>query len=269
MRYLFVICSALIVIISCKDKQHDENKGIDATIEKNIQNLRERADKNPDSLRYRIDLIDVLDSLGRYKDAITEMNVLLKKDSTNNSLWARNGQLQARAKDTAAAIESYYHSLNIYPDPDNQLYLAEILAERRDDRSLLLVNNVAQTQFDDETLANCDFIAGVYHARKGNMKMAEQLFNRCISRSMRYTMAYLEKGFLYFERKNYNEALKIFQLASNVDARSADAFYWQAKTFEALGKTQDAINMYKEALNLDPSLKEASNALARLGAVKS
>lgn len=269
MRYLFIIVFGLATIAACNNKKDEAANGESSAADKLIRRLSERADKNPDSIRFRVDLIDALDSLGMFKDALVQMDVLLKKDSTNNSLWARNGLLQERAGDTTAAITSYYRSLNIYPDPANQLYLANLLAERKDDRSLLLVNNVSQTQFDDETLANCDFIAGLYHARTGNSKMAEQLFDRCISHNVRYMVAYLEKGFLYYEGKKFNEALKIFQLASNVDAKYADAFYWQAKTYEALGKTEEAINMYEESLGLDPGLKEASDALGRLKAVKS
>lgn len=268
MRYIILFFSALTTIAACNNKKADEGSSELSAADKLVGRLTERADKYPDSISFRVELIDALDSLGRFKDALAQMGVLLKKDSTNNSFWARSGLLHERNGDTVSAISAYYRSLNIYPDPANQLYLANLLAERKDDRSLLLVNNVAQTRFDDETLAHCDFIAAVYHARTGNNKMAEQLFDRCISHNVRYMVAYLEKGFLYFEGKKFNEALKIFQLASNVDAKYADAFYWQAKTYEALGKTEEAINMYEESLSLDPGLTEASDALGRLRAVK-
>jgi tetratricopeptide (TPR) repeat protein len=268
MRYLFLLFAASLCILSCGDKKDNGANDFSAT-DKLVSRLSERADKNPDSFAYRVDLLDALDSLGRYKEALAQMNILLAKDSTSNSLWARSGQLLERSGDTVAAIGAYFRSLNIYPDPSNQLYLANLLAERKDDRALLLVNNVSKVQFDDETLASCDFIAGVYHARKGNRKMAEQLFDRCIAHNVQYMVAYLEKGFLYFDAGNYNEALNIFRLASGVNGKYADAFYWQGKTYEALGKTQEAIAMYKEALSLDAGLKEASEGLARLGAVKS
>ena len=256
-------------MISCKDDKRDVPGNNVSPADELISGLTERADKYPDSLAYRTDLIDALDSLGRYPEALSQMRTLLKKDSANNSLWARNGQLLERSGDTTAAIESYFRSLDIYPDPANQLYLANLLAERKDDRALLLVNNVSKTKSDDETLAHCDFIAGVYHARKGNNKLAEQLFDRCISRDLRYMVAYLEKGFLYYEQKRFDDALKVFHLASTLDPKYADAFYWQAKTYEAQGKTEEAINMYEEAYSLDPGLKEASDAISRLRAVRS
>ncbi len=270
MKYFLIFLSGIILFFSCKDeKDNNNNKANVSKADKLIKELTERADKHADSIQYRVDLIDALDSLDRFKEALFHMNILLKKDSLNNSYWSRNALLLERSGDTTPAIESYIRSINIYPDVVTQLYLANILAERKDDRSLMLVNNVSKTLPDEETLANCDFIAGIYHARIGNTRMAEQLFNRCISHNVKYMEAYLEKGFLYFDQKKYNEALNIFQAAGNVEPTYADAFYWQAKTFEALGKIPEAMNMYDQSLRLDPDLKEAADALTRLGGNKS
>lgn len=270
MKYMLILFCGFILFFSCNDDKDNGGDKTDSTkADQLIKKLMERADKNADSIQYRVDVIDALDSLERFKEALFHMSILLKKDSSNNSYWSRNALLLERSGDTTAAIDSYIRSINIYPDVVTQLYLANVLAERKDDRALMLVNNVSKTMPDDETLANCDFIAGVYHARKGNTKLAEQLFNRCISHNVKYMEAYLEKGFLYFDQKKYNEALNIFQAAGNVEPTYADAFYWQAKTLEALGKIQDAINMYDQSLRLDPDLREASEAIARLGGQKS
>jgi tetratricopeptide (TPR) repeat protein len=265
---MLIFFSTIVLFFSCKDENHSTDKTEVPKADKLLKELIEKADKNPDSIQYRVDVIDALDSLERFKEALFHMNILLKKDSINNSYWSRNALLLERSGDTTAAIESYIRSINIYPDVVTQLYLANIFAERKDDRALMLVNNVSKTMPDDETLANCDFIAGIYQARKGNIQLAEQLFNRCISHNVKYMEAYLEKGFLYFDQKKYNEALNVFQAAGNVEPTYADAFYWQAKTFEALGRIPEAINMYDQSLRLDPDLKEASAALTRLGGQK-
>lgn len=268
MRAIVILLFATILVAGCKDKKDQDGRAAVSAGDELVKELSQRADKHPDSLALRVAVIDALDSMNRFREALSHMQLLLEKDSTNNSFWARNGQLLERHGDTTAAIESYIRSLNIYPDPNNQLYLANLLAERKDDRALLLVNSVSKTQFDDETLAHCDFIAGVYHARKGNAQLAEQLFNRCIAHNRKYMEAYMEKGFLYFERKNFEEALKIFQLATSVEPTYADAFYWQGKTQEALGRGKEALELYDQALRLDPDLKEASAAINRLGGLK-
>ena len=77
-------------------------------------------------------------------------------------------------------------------------------------------------------------------------------------------VAYLEKGFIYYDQKKYSEALKIFELAATVSNTYADAYYWQAKCFEGLGNKKEALNNYQKALTLDKNLKEADDALKRL-----
>jgi tetratricopeptide (TPR) repeat protein len=264
MRYLPVL-SFLLLMICCKDKTKPDQTADGKKIPAYVTDLMERVKKYPDSTGLRFRLVDALDSLGMYKEGLAQIDSLISKDSLNNSLWMRKGMLQERAKDTASAIISYARSINIYPAIDAQLYLANLLAERKNDTALLLVNAVSRTMFDRRTLAECDFIAGIYHARKGNVQMAVQLFDRCISNDLKFMEAYIEKGVLFYDQKKFDEALRVFQAAANVEPTYADAFYWQAKTYEATGKIKEAIDLYNQSLRLDPNMKEASDALARLG----
>jgi tetratricopeptide (TPR) repeat protein len=265
MRYLTVIFSCMVLLMACKDKTQPGDTAGSKELPGYVKDLAERVKQYPDSTGLRFRLIEAYDSLGMTKEALVHADSLIRKDSTNNAVWMKKGMLQEKMKDTTGAIVSYIQSINIYPAVDAQLYLANLYAERRNDTALFLVNNVARTMFDNRTLAECDFIAGIYHARKGNAKMAEQLFNRCISQDLKFMEAYIEKGLLYFDQKKFDEALKIFQAAGNVEPTYADAFYFQAKCYEALGKTQEAINMYQQSLRLDPHLNEAHDALTRLG----
>jgi tetratricopeptide (TPR) repeat protein len=265
MRHLLIIFSAILFFVSCKDKKHDKDAVTTKSLPAYVKDLAERVKRYPDSTGLRFTLVEAYDSLGMYTEGIAETDSLIAKDSLNNAVWMKKGMLQEKAKDTVGAIISYTRSINIYPAIDAQLYLANIYAERKSDTALFLVNNVSRTIFDNRTLAECDFIAGVYHARRGNIKMAEQLFNRCISHDVAFMEAYIEKGLLYYDQKKYEEALKIFQVAASVNGKYADAFYYQARCYEALGKTPQAVSLYRQALSLDPDLKEASEALNRLG----
>jgi tetratricopeptide (TPR) repeat protein len=265
MRYLAVILSIIFFAVACKDKKNEEGGPTGAPkLPGYVTDLAEKVKKYPDSTGLRFRLIEAYDSLGMYREGIAETDSLIRRDSVNNAVWMKKGMLLEKIKDTAAAIIAYTRSINIYPAIDAQLYLANIYAERRSDTALFLVNNVSRTMFDSRTLAECDFIAGIYHARKGDAKMAEQLFNRCISNDVTFMEAYIEKGLLYFDQQKFTEALKIFQAATSVNAKYADAFYYQARCYEAMGKTEEAINLYRQSLSIDPALKEATDALNRL-----
>lgn len=224
----------------------------------------ERVKAHPDSITYRLQLVEALDSLKMYNEALANMDTVIRKDSINNAYWFRKAQLEESVKDTTAAINSYLKSISIYPAVDAQLYLANLLAERKDERSLLIVNNVSRSMFDSRTLAECDFIAGIYHARTKNYKMADDLFDRCIKNDRKFMEAYVEKGLLLMDQNRTPEAMIVFHLATTVEPTYADAWYYEGKCLERLGKVKEAIQRYEESLKYDPQLQEAKDALSKL-----
>ncbi|HMZ45460.1 MAG TPA: tetratricopeptide repeat protein [Chitinophagaceae bacterium] len=229
-----------------------------------VEYLKNQITSYPDSVELRMQLIDVLDSMKLYKEALFELDVLIKKDSFNAENWYYKAQLYEKSKDTVAAIINYKRAIRIYPSPDNILTLANLYAEYRNDTALILCVEIETTYTDKKYSADCMFIAGVYYARTGNFTKAMELFDLCINNSYSYIVAYLEKGFIYYDNKDYKKALEIFKLSAQVNATYADSYYWQAKCYEALNDKQNAISNYEKALILDKNLQEAEVAIKRL-----
>ncbi len=229
-----------------------------------LQQLEKQIAVNRDSIGLRLKLVDALDSLNNYKEAAAQLDSLINKDSLNYGLWFRKGKLLETAKDTFNAVLSYTKAIKIYPSPDGQLQLANLLAESKNENALLLCQRVQELRLGREYSAHCNFIAAVYFSRVGNKQKALQLFDACINDNFGYMEAYQEKGFIFYDDKKFEEALKIFQMAAKVNNTYADAYYWQAKCFEAMNKKQDAIKNYQASLVLDKDLKEAKEALKRL-----
>lgn len=252
-----------VVIFSCQ--QNDTNgKNSNAKqpqlIDKLITDLRQY----PDSAGLRMQLINSYDSLKMYRQAILQTDSLIKRDSLNNEYWFIKGQLQEDNKDTAAAIDSYTKAANIYPSIKLQLHLANLFAETKNPKALLICENVLKSGMGRETDADCNFIAGIFYARTSAAKKALQFFDRAINDNYTLMEAYMEKGFIYYESKNYRDALKIFETAITVNNTYADAYYWRAKCHEALGNETEAVLDYQRSLGLDKQLKEASEAIKRL-----
>lgn len=262
---LHIILLIPILIYSCKNDNDQAIQEIDPAKIAVVENLQERLKQTPDSAGVRMQLIHALDSIGMYKEAIAQTDSLIRRDSLNNGLWFTKGQLLESNKDTAAAIESYRRAIAIYPSVEAQLYLANLYAETKNHKSLLICQTVARMGLGRETDASCDFIAGIYNSRTGNHKQALMLFDRAINNNYTMMEAYMEKGFVYYDTKQFAEALKVFQQAVTVNNMYADAYYWQAKCYEALGNKQDAIVNYQRSLGLDKNLKEAREALKKLG----
>ncbi len=229
-----------------------------------IQQLYRNLDKHPDSVGLRIRLVNALDSLGAFQKAMTQMDSLIRKDSLNYGLWYRKALLQENIHDTTGALRSYRYAIRIYPSPDAMLAAANLLAEKKDSTALLLCKQVADFRIGREYTAHCSFISGVFYARTGKKEKAIEAFNKTIINDLNYMEAYMEKGFIYYDNKKFDEALRVFQTATTVKNTYADGYYWMAKCNETLNNKTEAVANYQKSLTLDPTLKEASSALQRL-----
>jgi tetratricopeptide (TPR) repeat protein len=230
-----------------------------------VQQLLVQLEKHGDSTGLRLRLVNALDSMGAYQPAMVQMDSLLRKDSLNYGLWYRKAQLQQNMHDTSGALKSYRYAIRVYPTADAMLSAANLLAERKDSTALVICKQVETFRIGREYTAHCNFIIGVYYARKGNKKKALEAFNTCIANDYNYPEAYMEKGFIYYDDKKIKEALDVFQTLVDVKNTYPDGYYWLAKCYEAMNNKAEAINYYQRSLTLDPGIKEATAALERLG----
>ncbi len=266
MKKLLPVC-ILLFFIACKNEP--EKKDPD-TLQPHempvaVKNLFDQVSKNPDSIGLRFQLVNALDSLGAYQQALSQVDSLIRNDSLNFGLWYRKALVQENIKDTTGALRSYRYAIRIYQSPDAMLAAANLLAERRNDTALLVTKQVEQFRMGREYTAHCNFINGVYYARTGDKPKAIIAFNNCIANDFNYMEAYMEKGFLYFDDKKITEATQVFQAAVTVKNTYADGYYWLAKCKEVSNNRAEAIANYQKAFTLDPKLAEAAAALKRLG----
>ncbi|MEO8172100.1 MAG: tetratricopeptide repeat protein [Sediminibacterium sp.] len=229
-----------------------------------VQQLFNKVDQHPDSIGLRFQLVNALDSLGAYQQAMGQLDSLIRKDSLNYGLWFRKGQLQENIHDTVGALKSYRYAIRVYPSPDAMLAAANLLAEKKDQLALSICKQIDEMRMGREYTAHTSFISGVYYARTGNRQKAMDAFNTCIANNFSYTEAYMEKGFLLYDAKKTPEALQVFQTLATVKNTNPDAYYWMAKCYEAMNDKTQAISNYQKALTLDPKLKEAADGLKRL-----
>lgn len=259
MKKFLLLVSSCFILFACGHK--DKNNSAASPV---IAKFQELIKKYPDSIGLRLRYIDALDSLQQYNSAIDQIDTLIKKDGGNYGLWFKRGKIFEDAKDTNNAITSYNSALKIYPSADGQLTVANLLAEKKDKRALDICNAILNLKMGRDFNAHCFFISGVYYARTGNTTKALQQFDECILSNYNYIVAYMEKGFIYFDAKKYDDALKTFITATSIDNTYPDAYYWMAKCYETKNQKQDAVKNYETALQLDSTMKEAAEAIKRL-----
>lgn len=246
---------------SSADTAAGENKTNDF-----IELLKDSVDAHPDSSVLRTQLMYAYDSIGDYKNALLQSDKLILQDSLNYGLWFAKGEIASHAGDTSAALQAYKYAGNIYPSPDALLSIANLYAEKRNDSALLFCSKVEALNMGKEYSAHCAFINGIYYSRTNDKAKALQSFDDCLNNNYTYMEAYIEKGLVYFDEKKYDDALKVFKLASTVNNLYADAYYYQARCYEEMNVKDSAVLRFKQSLQLDNTLSEAHEHLQDLGA---
>jgi tetratricopeptide (TPR) repeat protein len=228
-----------------------------------IELLNECAAKFPENTEFFRRLGEVYLQQGQPRKALAQYDHIIEKDSSNFEAWFDRGTLLARLKDTNAAIVSLETSFSLLPINYTGIALANLYVTRKDPRALE-VCNILLSKDSSGIQTEPLYMKGVYFSEIKDYDNALQQFDECIRRDWKMTDAYIEKGIIMFERKNYPEALKIFSMAATVSNTDADAYYWMGRCFESTGDKEQAVLNYERAFALDQSFSEAREALKRL-----
>jgi tetratricopeptide (TPR) repeat protein len=122
---------------------------------------------------------------------------------------------------------------------------------------------LSQSQ-DPSLQSQARYLKGVYYTNKGMKKEAMKVYDEIILNDYTFLDAYLEKGILQYEEKQFGEALKSFDKALVISNTNAEAYLWTGKCLEALGRKNEALDFYKKTVGLNAGLKEAEDGVARL-----
>ena len=200
---------------------------------------------------------------GNAADALALYDALLKKDSNNFDALYEKGMLYTQMKDTMTAIATLEKAYARQPVLQNGIALANLYAETKNAKAIALCDALQQKDtardFTDPV-----FLKGVYYSNIKDYSRAVALFDEAINRDWRFIEPYIEKGIILFEQKNYDEALKTFQFATNISYTNADCYYWMGRCYEAIGKKDEAIDYYYKALTFDKNFTEAKEAIKRM-----
>ena len=228
-----------------------------------VRFLEELIKKYPENTGFQRRLSEALVNNGATNEAILAYNRMIAEDSANFEAWYERGLLKLEQTDTAAAIRDLENSFKLQPLLLTGLTLANIYAEQKNDRAILLADQVISRDSLGE-MADPYFIKGIYYVNTGNKTKALELFNTCIRMNWKFHEAYVEKGIIYFEANNLDEALQQFKLAATVTNTYPEAYYWQGRCYEALGMKQEALLNYGRAYSLDKTFKEAIEGAERV-----
>lgn len=257
-----IILLIAILISSCSNNESSvtsSNPGMPAEEKR----LREQIEKHPDSALLKENLVQYFRENANYARAIGETDAAIKKDSNNERLWYIKATLLSENDDTLQAINAWNKVISINPRPEYLMSVGTLYAFTKNPLALSIADSLARPGMN--AVYQSLFITGLYYNSTGGKTKAADFFNQCISLDYTNTLAYREKAIAEYDMGKYLDALKTLNLALAVKKTYDEAYYWMGRCFEKLGKPEEAIDNYKQALQLTPDYVEAKDALAKLG----
>ena len=251
-----------IFLLSCNNDPKKEKEQTQNNTEET--QLQDMIAKYPDSFALKVKLIDYYQVNESTDRAINETKKMIEKDSANYHLWDLQANLFLDKKDTVNATHSLEKEISLTPNPQNIRDLAYLYAQQGNPSALDISDqlfNSPMANMQDQAV----FIKGVYYSTTGDKLKAISFFDECLKMNYNNMLCYREKAICLFDLEKYNDALQVLQKAVTIKSDFDEAYYWMGRCYEKLGKKDEAINNYQNALQLDSSYDEAKDALTRLG----
>ncbi len=257
---VYLLLSATILVTSCNNSDRTETVTIPAA----EQSLRDQVNKYPDSLELHNKLVDYFAGNNDYGNAIKEINLIIKKDSSNPTLWDAKARLLFLNADTTGAIDAFNHAIEIFPDPQYIISLGTLYAQTNNSLALAMADALLNAPRANATL-QAMFIKGLYFSYSGDKAQAISFFDQCLKTDYTFLDAYREKAIALYDMEKYEDALKVLETATTVQKTYEEGWYWMGRCYQKLNKKKEAIESYRMAVQLDPEFLEAKDALNKLG----
>lgn len=241
---------------------HDK-EGTRSSQPNTTQSLKDDIKNYPDSSALVQRLIEVYRNEGYYDSALAVTDSEIKKDSGNAYLWNVKATLFFENNDTANAIKSLEHAIEIYPLPDYLIALGTIYAETMSKNALVIADELLHS---NKTKSGKDayFIKGLYYNYINEPKNAIPYLDSSLRLDFTYMYSYREKAIALYDLKKYEEALVVLKRAVTIQNNYDEGYFWMGKCYEKLNQKEDAIESYQNALLYDKGYTEAREAFERL-----
>lgn len=253
----------LFFMVSCnQENKHVDHHGIDPN---SVEAIKQEIKQHPDSLMLKENLIEAYRNEGYYDSALSIADEEIRKDSGSAYLWNIKATLYFENNDTTNAISSLKHAIAIYPLPDYLVALATVYAETKNEKSLTIANELLGSNTNKSKYGkDAYFIKGLYYNYISQPQKAIPQLDSCLNLDFTYMYAYREKAIALYQMGKYQDAITVLKRAVTIQNNFDEGYYWMGKCYEKLGKKDEAIESYQNALLYDKNYVEAREALNRL-----
>jgi tetratricopeptide (TPR) repeat protein len=217
---------------------------------------------NPTDPRARLKVAQLNLFMKEYPAAFLEINTVLRQDAYNPEAYFLKGLIYKEIKDTDKAISSFMTSINVAPDyKDAYIQLGVLYNEKGSDLGAQYLNNAFRL---DTTDVFPIYAIGMNFQEKGQMEQAKAQYARCLQYDPQYADALFANGFILMQQDSLEKSRRQFDLVTKTDPANPAAYYNRGLCSEMLGRKDEAIADYRQALTFDKDYVKAKEGLTRL-----
>ena len=237
-----------------------KEKGNDST----IAFIESALKKLPGNVSLQVDLAKAYHESGSPEKAMALCNEIISRYPGQLDALLLKSTLLKEASQPEAAVDVLEKAYQLAPgDVEIVHTLGFDYAETKNKKVLALADSLIAVDVEGNH-AEPYYFKGIYHYNTGNNREALRYFDEAIRHNYNFIDAHMSKGVVYYDQKQYAEALKTFRLATTVSPTYAPSYFWLGKTQEAMGKKAEAKLDYQRAYGLDKNFTEARQAAEAL-----
>jgi len=218
----------------------------------------------PGSLSLKLNLARSLNAMNKTDEAIALCKEILKQYPSQPDVLKMTANLLEKIGNHSEGIAVLEKAYQLIPsDVELNYMLAFRYAQNKNPKVLPLCDSLIRADSSGER-AEPYYYKGIYYSNINDKSKALAAFDKAIKQNYNFLEGYIEKGSIFFEMKQYKEALNVFNLLLNISPEYPDSYYWIAKCQQAMGHKKEAILNYQRAYGLDDTFKEAKDSADKL-----
>ncbi len=236
-----------------------EHKDLDGS----VRWLKKALQLNPEDPAAHMKLAKMFVYTKEYTSAFNEINTVLRQDVYNPEGYFLKGMIYKDLKDTSKAISSFQTAESVDPKYKDAVIQLGLLYSAKHDPIALKYFDKA---FDiDTTDVFPLFAKGVYYQDSKDYEAAKAEYHNVILHNRDYENAYFNMGYVLMQQDSLEKAYHQYDLLTQISPANAEAYYNRGLCNELMGKKEQAIMDYKQALVFDSQYEEPREGLKRLG----
>lgn len=200
----------------------------------------------------------------KYELALARLDDILKIDIQNSEAYFYRGLILKETGDTVKAIRSFQTAAETNPDYyDAYMQIGLLYADKNDPLAVKYFDNAIAL---NDSSNEAKYAKAKFLQDNGKLHEAISYYTKIIEKDPQDADAIYNLASIYYGVDSMERAYRLFDISIKQNPSKPEAYFGKALCAEELGKTEEAISFYEQALNLNPDYKDAEEQLNKLKA---